>query len=40
MDLEKRGEEVTMELIVDVAESIDDIVKFTFDVPSNTKMAR
>ena len=37
MDLEKRGEEVTMELIVDVAESIDDIVKFTFDVPSKNK---
>ena len=35
--MEKRGEEVTVELIVDVAESIDDIVKFTFDIPSKHK---
>ena len=37
VDMEKRGEEVTVELIVDVAESIDDIVKFTFDIPSKHK---
>ena len=33
-DLNKHDEEVTMEVIVEIAESIDDIVKFTVDMPS------
>ena len=32
--MNKHGEEVSMEVIVDIAESIDDIVKFTVDMPS------
>ena len=32
-DLNKHNEEVSMEIIVDIAESIDDLVKFTADMP-------
>ena len=32
-DFNKHSEEVSMEVIVDIAESIDDIVKFTADMP-------
>ena len=37
MDIDKHGDEITMEIIVEIAESVDDIVKFTADMPSKHK---
>ena len=37
MDMDKHGDEITMEIIVEIAESVDDIVKFTADMPSKHK---
>ena len=35
VDKEKTDEEITMEVIKDIAESVDDMVKFTVDYPEN-----
>ena len=35
VDMEKSNEEVTMEVIRNVAESVDGMIKFTFDIPDN-----
>ena len=34
-DSSKKDDEISMEIIREIAESIDDIVKFTVDLPSN-----
>ena len=36
-DEEKSDEEITMEVIKDVADSIDDMIRFTVDYPTNYK---
>ena len=33
--MKKKYEEITMEVIVNIAESVDNIIKFTYDVPRN-----
>ena len=36
-DAEKNEEEITMEVIRDIADSMDDMIKFTVDYPGNHK---
>ena len=36
-DANKNEEDITMEVIVDVAESVDGMIKFSYDVPSTRK---
>ena len=37
IDAEKSDEEITMEIIKDIAESVDEMIEFTFDFPGNHK---
>ena len=39
-DLSRNDEEISMEIIKEVAETIDDIIKFTFDTPQNHKSGK
>ena len=40
IDEEKTDEEITMTVIRDIAESVDDMIKFTFDYPGNHKSGK
>ena len=35
LDAERLDGDVTMEIIVEIAQSIDEIIKFTYDIPEN-----
>ena len=37
IDVDSIEEHVTMEVIVEIAQSIDGIIKFTYDIPENYK---
>ena len=39
-DENRSHDEVTMEVIVDIAESVDGIIKFSFDIPNNHKSGK
>ena len=39
-DAEKNEEEITMEVIIDIADSMDDMIKFTVDYPGNHKSGK